>query len=154
MGPVWLTEIGYWHWLVLGVACLILDVFSPGVFFLWIGIAAGLVGLLLLAFPALTWEWQLLLFAFLSLVSIFSGWHYLRRYPGVTDQPNLNRRAERYLGRVFTLDAPIVDGVGKVRVDDTFWKVSGADCPGQTRVRVTGVDGVVLMVECLEQAPR
>lgn len=147
MAPIWLSEVTYWHWLVLGVICLILDVFSPGIFFMWIGIAAALVGLVLLAIPDLSWEWQLLLFALFSLASIALGWAYVKRHPIVTDQPNLNRRGERYIGRLFTLDAPIVNGVGKVRVDDTTWKIEGTDCPGGTRVRVVGVDGVVLRVK-------
>ncbi len=153
MALVWVTEVTSWHWLVLGVACVILDIFSPGVFFLWIGIAAGLVGLVLLVVPDLSWEWQVLLFALLSLVSTWVGWRFLRRYPSTTDQPHLNRRADRYLGRVFTLDAPIVNGVGKIRVDDTVWKIEGADCPERSRVRVTGVDGTLLRVECVEPPP-
>lgn len=85
MALVWVTEVTSWHWLVLGVACIILDIFSPGVFFLWIGIAAGLVGLVLLVVPDLSWEWQVLLFALLSLVSTWTGWRFLRRYPSTTE---------------------------------------------------------------------
>jgi len=49
--------------------------------------------------------------------------------------------------RVFTLDAPIVNGIGKLNIGDTTWKVVGEDLPAQARVRVTGVDGTVLTVE-------
>ena len=45
------------------------------------------------------------------------------------------------------LNEPIVNGRGKLRVDDTVWKVEGADCPAGVQVRVTGVDGVMLRVE-------
>ena len=68
----------------------------------------------------------------------------------VSDEPHLNRRGEQYIGRVFTLDVAIVNGQGKVRVDDTTWKVQGDDCPVGTRVRVHGVDGVVLLVKVEE----
>ena len=50
-------------------------------------------------------------------------------------------------GRLATLREPIVNGVGKIRVDDTTWKISGPDCAAGAKVLVTGVDGVVLRVE-------
>ncbi len=152
MDSSWLGEINYWHWWVLGVAFVILEIFSPAAFFLWMGIAAGVVGLLLLAMPDLAWEWQILAFALFSVVSIVLGRSYLKRHPIKTDQPTLNRRGEQYIGRVFTLDGPIVNGVGKIRVDDTSWKINGPECDAGDKVQVTGVDGVVLRVECLEQS--
>ncbi len=140
----------YWHWWVLGVVFIILEIFSPGVFFMWLGIAAGVVGLLLLAIPGMSWEWQVLAFAAVSVGSIWLGRSYLMRNPIETDQPLLNRRGEQYVGRVFTLDADMVNGAGKIRVDDTTWKVNGPDCTAGHKVRVTGVNGMVLLVECVE----
>ncbi len=148
MDAGWLSGIGHWHWWVLGIAFVVLEVFSPAAFFLWLGIAAALVGLLLLAMPQLAWEWQLLAFAGFSVASVVLGRSYLKRHPIRTDQPTLNRRGEQYVGRVFTLETPIVNGNGKIRVDDTSWKVRGPDCPAGSQVRVNGVDGVVLLVEC------
>jgi len=143
----WLQLTEYWHWWALGVVLVILEVFSPGVFLLWLAIAAGLVGLVMLAYPALPVAAQLLTFALFSVVSILLWRGYLKRHPTQSDQPLLNRRGEQYVGRVFTLDAPLVNGTGKIRVDDSIWKVRGSDCPAGTRVRVTGVDGVVLKVD-------
>jgi len=48
---------------------------------------------------------------------------------------------------VFTIDEPIVNGVGTVRIDDTVWRVSGPDCPAGSRVKVASADGANLMVE-------
>ena len=59
----------------------------------------------------------------------------------------LNRRTEALVGRVFTLEKPIVDGVGTVRIDDTIWRVRGPDRPAGSRVRVTQADGANLAVE-------
>ncbi len=58
----------------------------------------------------------------------------------------LNQRARHYVGRIFTLEQPIVNGEGKIRVDDSLWKIRGADCPSGTRVEVTDIDGVVLKI--------
>lgn len=142
----WLAPVEYWHWWVLGVVLLILEVFSPGAFFLWLGLAAGVVGIALLVLPDLGWQLQLLLFAVLSVVSIVVGRIWLKRHPIETDLPTLNRRGEQYIGRVFTLEVPVVNGNGKIRVDDTTWKIRGDDRPPGSRVRVTGVDGTVLLV--------
>lgn len=142
-----LESLQFWHWLVLGVVLLILEVFAPTVFFMWLGIAAGIVGLVLALFPDLGWQMQLVLFAVLSVISVVAGRSWFTRHPIKTDQPTLNRRGEQYIGRVFTLDEPVVNGTGKIRVDDTTWKINGADCVAGTRVRVTGVNGTVLLVD-------
>jgi len=141
-----LQGLEYWHWWLLGLVLLILEVFSPGVFFMWLGFAAGLTGLVLMAQPDLSWEWQLVLFGVAGVALALLGYRLVKRHPEPSDEPHLNRRGEQYLDRVFTLDNPIVNGQGKVRVDDTTWKVRGDDCPAGTRVRVSGVDGVVLLV--------
>jgi len=143
----WLDSAIYWHWWVLGVLFVILEVFSPGVFFIWMGVAAGLVGFALLLFPGLGWEYQLLLFALVSVASIMLWRLRLEHHPTPTDHPRLNRRGEQYIDRLFTLDGPIVNGLGKIRVDDSTWKIEGTDCQPGTRVRVVGVDGVVLRVK-------
>jgi len=140
----------YWHWLVLALVLAILEIFSPGVFLLWMGVGAAITGLLVLAIPDLTWQVQLVAFALLSIGAIVGAKLFLHNHPIHTDQPKLNRRGEQYVGRVFTLDEPIVNGQGKIHVDDSTWKVHGADCPAGTKVRVDGVDGVVLVVEAAD----
>ncbi|MES9943449.1 MAG: hypothetical protein B6D77_12365 [gamma proteobacterium symbiont of Ctena orbiculata] len=142
----WLTQLDYWHWLILAILLMILEVFSPGAFLLWMGLAAGSVGLLLLLIPGLSWQLQILLFAVLSVATIVLVRAFLQRRPIETDQPHLNRRGEQYIDRTFTLQEPIINGEGKIRVDDTSWKINGEDCPTGTRIRVTGVQGVVLQV--------
>lgn len=139
--------IEFWHWWIAAVVLLVLEVFAPGSVFLWMSTGAGLTGLLLLLAPETAWEYQLLAFAVLTVASAVAWRAYLRHRPIETDQPALNRRGEQYVGRVFNLDEAIVNGTGKIRVDDTTWKVEGADLPLDAKVRVTGVDGTVLTVE-------
>jgi len=139
--------VEFWHWWVLAIVLIGIEIFAPGAYFMWLGVSAGLVGFLLLAVPGAGWEYQLLAFAVLAVASV-AGWRaYQRRHPGESDHPTLNRRGAQYIGRVFTLDAPIVNGAGKLRVDDTTWKIVGQDLPAAAHVRVTGVDGTVLTVE-------
>jgi membrane protein implicated in regulation of membrane protease activity len=143
----WLEHIVFWHWWILAGLLLILELTAPAFFFLWLGIAAAAVGLIMLVFPSIGVETQLVLFAIASIVSVIAWRKYRESRPIVTDQPNLNRRGHQYIGRVFSLTEPISNGVGKVIVDDSTWKVKGPDLPAGTHIRVTGVEGVVFMVE-------
>ncbi len=137
----------FWHWWILGGALMIAEMLVPGVFLLWLGIAAGVTGLVAFVAPGLWWQAQAVLFAALSVLSVWSWREYQRRHPTQTDRPTLNRRAEQYVGRRLTLDQPIVNGRGHVRVDDSTWRVEGPDLPAGTNVAVTGVNGTILRVE-------
>jgi membrane protein implicated in regulation of membrane protease activity len=149
MMPV-LEEIVFWHWWAAAIVFVVIEVFAPGAIFLWLGVSAGVVGALLLVLPAMTWQIQMLVFAVLS-ISAIVGWRVFQKAnPTQTDQPSLNRRGEQYVGRTLTLDEPIVNGQGKIRVDDTTWKVEGDDMPGGVRVTVIGVENVVLRVAPVE----
>ncbi len=144
----WLLEPVYWNWWLLGVVLMAIEAIVPYFFFLWMGVAALLVGLVLTVLPELTWPWQALLFAVLSFGSIVIWQWRLRRYPTQTADSLLNRRGHQYVGRVFTLDAPVMNGHGKIRVDDSTWKVLvDQDCPAGARLRIVGVDGVILKGE-------
>ena len=123
----WLEHIVFWHWWILAGLLLILELTAPAFFFLWVGIAAAAVGLILLVFPSIPIETQLVLFGIASIVAVLAWRKYRESRPLTTDQPNLNRRGHQYIGRVFSLDAPITNGVGKVTVDDSTWKVKGPD---------------------------
>ena len=142
-----MEAITYWHWWILAVALLVLEVFAPGAFFMWMGVGAGIVGVILLIAPDMGWEYQFMVFAIFSVVSIASWRLFIRKHPTETDKPKLNRRGEQYVGRVFTLSEPIVNGMGKIRVDDSTWKVMGEDCNAGTKIKVVNVDGTVLKVE-------
>ncbi len=142
-------HVDHWSWWILAVTLLILEAFVPGTFFMWMGIAAGVVGFLLLLIPGMGWDYQIAIFAVLSVVAVVAWRKYQSKHPVESDQPALNRRGEQYVGRTFTLDEPIVNGHGKIRVDDTTWRILGEDCAAGSRVKVMGVDGVLLKVELL-----
>jgi len=136
----------YWHWWVLAVLLFILEVFSPAAFFIWIGLAAVIVGIVVLTVDP-NWQMQVLLFAGLSVSSVMIGRMWFRRNPIETDQPNLNRRGHELIGRVYTVEQAIVNGTGRVRVGDSTWKVRGPDAPVGDKIKVVGIDSGVLEVE-------
>jgi len=140
------AQVDYWHWLVAGGLLLLIEVLAPSFFFLWLAVAAAVTGLVLWINPETGWQYQLLIFSVLSVSSIALFRRYQRQRPEPTDQPALNRRGEQYIGRSFTLDQPISNRVGVLRVDDSTWRISGDDLPAGTRVTVTGADGTMLQV--------
>ena len=139
-------DVVFWHWWSLGAILLIVELLVPGMFFIWMGESAFVVGAMIWLFPGMDFEHQVLLFSVLSVLSIVVFRRFLRTNPIQTDRPLLNQRAAQYVGRVFTLQDPIVNGRGKIRVDDSTWRVEGDDCPVGARVRVTDAEGVVLRV--------
>ena len=141
-----LHGFGIWNWFIAGGLLLAIEVIAPGTFMLWLGLSALLVGLISL-WVDWPWQAQFVAFAVFAIVSI-PIWHRVgRRVEAPVDQPFLNRRSEALVGQVFTLDKPIVNSSGTVRVGDTVWRVTGADAPAGTRVRVTRADGAALFVE-------
>ena len=140
------AAFGTWNWLIFGFILMALELAAPGVFLFWLGLAALLVGLVsFVVNPG--WQTQLLMFAVCAACAV-PAWRRLARTSRKADDGNafLNRRAEALVGRVFTLDKPIVDGAGTVRVDDTVWRVAGPDTPAGSRVRVVQADGANLTV--------
>lgn len=147
------AQLTFWHWLALAAILLVLEVLtgSSG-FLLWIGIAAGLVGAGLWVFPNLSWSIQLVSFAIFALLSAVGWRFYLKHHPIKTDRPTLNRRSEQYIGRIFTLEEPVVNGMGKVIVEDSSWRVRCPNLPAGARIRIVGVDGVVLIGEHVDHS--
>ena len=143
----YLETLAYWDWLIAGLVLVILEIFAPGAVFLWLGIAAGVVGAVVFFAPYLDWKFQFTLFAVLSVVSIVVSRRYLKRRPLETDHPDLNRRGAQYVGRDLILDAALSGGRGRLRVDDTTWRVEGPDLPAGAKVRVTAVNGATLKIE-------
>lgn len=140
-------DIVFWHWWSLSAILLIVELLAPGMFFIWMGESAFVVGALLWFFPGMEPESQIMIFSALSVLSILVFRRFLKRYPIQSDRPLLNQRTAGYLGRVFMLEEPISNGRGKIRVDDSIWRVEGEDCPAGVRVRVTAAEGVILKVE-------
>ena len=147
-----LASLGSWAWLIAGLVLVGLEALAPGILLVWFGIAAILTGVADLSF-GLPWQASLLLFAALALVSVLGG-RLLTRHPDEvpTESPMLNRRGDALVGRVFPLDRAILAGEGRVRIDDSVWRVLGPELAAGTPVRVLRVDGATLVVEAAAHA--
>lgn len=140
-------SVVFWYWWVLAVAFLGLEIVITGFFFLWLAVSAFLVGALLLLMIGMTFDVQVLLFSIFAIASVVGWWKYGAGKEPVSDHPTLNRRGEQYLGRTFNLLEAIENGQGKIKVDDSIWKVHGEDCPAGTKVKIVAVKGTVFDVE-------
>ena len=137
----------FWYWLVLAAVFGVIEVAAPATVCIWL--AAAALGVAAIAFfaPSLAWEHQALIFAALAVASVFFGRMVFAPTRSPPPDRRLNRRAEYHIGRMFTLDGAIVDGRGRLKIDDTVWLIAGPDLPAGTHVRVTGADNTLLRVE-------
>ncbi|MEM9603172.1 MAG: NfeD family protein [Pseudomonadota bacterium] len=143
----WLDSLEFWHWMVFGVALLVIELGIVGtVFLLWLAAAAIITGLGLLVAPNLAWQFQVLLFSVVAVVTLLATRAWLKRRPIQTDRPALNRRGTAYIGRRFTLSRPIENGRGELTIDDTLWRIAGPDLPAGAEVEVSDVEGTRLRV--------
>jgi inner membrane protein len=141
-----LMELKWWHWWIAAAVLAAAETFVPGAVAIWFAASAVIVGALILIVPV-PWQLQLVLFGVLGLVAIVAYRIYVRKNPDVSSAPTLNQRGAQYIGQVLTLVEPIDRGFGRAKAGDTVWKVAGPDLPTGAAVRVTGVDGAVLVVE-------
>ncbi len=143
-----IEQLGGWSWWILGLILLGMEILLPGTFFLWFGVSALVIGVaaLLVDWP---WQAQIIAFVVLAIVLLIVGRRYFKGWAGrPSDDAFLNDRGARLVGSVHVLGEPIVDGQGRVRIDDSNWRIAGPNLPSGRRIRVVAVvDGAVLRVE-------
>ena len=138
--------ISIWHWWIVAVVLAIVEVFTPGFIFIWLGASAFITGAILLIAPDLDWRLQILIFAVLAVASVVA-WLIIRRRLDTKGEPStLSKRGHQHIGQTFVLIEKISNGRGRVRVGDSTWVVTGPDLPKGKTVLVTGVDGAILQV--------
>ncbi len=137
----------YWHWWLFAITLIILEVFSAGAFFIWMGVAATLTGFILLLMPEISWEIQFILFAISSILAILIGRSLFNRKENTTEDPTLSGQENSLIGKTFAVEQAITNGSGRVKVGESTWKANGPDCKAGSSVKVIAVDGAELIVE-------
>ena len=137
----------FWYWWVIALILLVVEILAPGFFFLWMAISGFVTGAMVFLIPAISMNVQVLVFSLLSVATIVVWKFYGKKHPIESDHPLLNKRGVQYIDRVFNLYEPIINGQGKIKVDDSIWKVHGEDCTIDSRVKVIAVRGTVFDVE-------
>ena len=138
----------FWVWLALGLLLAAAEIVVPGFFLIWLAGAALATSLVAFLMPGAV-PLQVVVFAVLSIVAVMIGRNYFRSHPIEEVDPKMNRRGMRLAGEIATVVLPLDGGVGRVKHGDSEWLAKGCDADVGERVRISGSDGAVLIVEKL-----
>ncbi len=140
------------NWIIAGLMLSLLELIVPGVYLIWFGFAAFIVGVTVYFLP-LEFTTQLIIFAIASGVFAVIGVAVYRYVFNKTQVPaeykNLNNTAEQYVGQLVTIAEDAADNRTKVKIGDTYWLAScqKAFKKGDT-AKVVGVkDSLILIIE-------
>jgi inner membrane protein len=141
-----MSQMVWWHWLVIAVVLAAAETFLPGAVAIWFAASAAFIGIVMVGVD-LPWQYQWLGFAILGVAALLLFRVWRKKYPEEVEQPNLNQRGIQYIGSELVLVEAIEQGQGRAKLGDGVWKVQGPELPSGARVRVTGVKGAILTVE-------
>jgi membrane protein implicated in regulation of membrane protease activity len=145
----WFGDLdAHWVWLTLGLVLAGLEMLVPGVYLIWLALAAIITGVLTGLFD-LSLPMQVIDFVFLALILAFSAKRFLRDKPIESADPLMNRRGARMVGQTALVVQAIEHGSGRVHFGDGDWIARGPDVAAGERVRIIGSDGASLLVEPL-----
>jgi inner membrane protein len=137
-----------WGWLAIGLFLAVAEMAIPGVFLIWLAGAALVTGLVTWLLP-IGLPLQIVLFAVLAIVAVFSGKRWLAAHPVEAADPDMNDRGARLVGQTALVVQAIEFGNGRVKLGDSEWLAHGPNLAAGTHVRVSGSEGTVLLVEPL-----
>ncbi|WNO52495.1 NfeD family protein [Stakelama saccharophila] len=139
-------------WLIAAALLGIAELLIPGVFLVFVALAAAVTGILTLLFPELNVAGQLIVFAAWSVVIVLIGKRWYGNADEPSDDPRLNDRIARLIGETVIVTQAIENGVGRVRVGDGEWSARGPDTPAGSHMRITGQRDGELTVEPLSSS--
>lgn len=139
----------YWQWLTLSVFFFVLEILTPGVFFMWIGLGAFITGIVSLTTGLESFSVLSTIFVIFSVISVLCGRKFITKKQQVPS--TLNDRGSTYIGKTYKVAESITNGQGKIAVNDTFWTaLSDIDIAEGTNVIVTATEGTALRVKPIE----
>jgi hypothetical protein len=149
----WLESLqAYWIWLTLGVVLAGAEMLLPGVYLIWLALAAIATGALTATLD-LSLPYQVVNFVSLALIFAFSARRFLRDKPIESADPLMNRRGARLVGETAVVVQAIAHGSGRVKIGDSEWIARGPDVAAGEFVRVSGSEGAILLIEPLNLLP-
>ena len=142
-----IVALGPWTWIIAGLLLMTVELFAPGLFFIWLGLAALATGIVVAMF-GLGWTAAALLFAAFAIASVFAGRALMRRKDSEPEiANNLNSLSRNLIGKTVHLDQAIENGKGRVRIGDTVWQAIGEEASAGERVTIIGLEGSSLVVK-------
>ncbi|MEO6388483.1 MAG: NfeD family protein [Croceibacterium sp.] len=145
----WLEGIdAHWVWLTLGLVLAGLEMVVPGVHLIWLACAAIATGVLT-ATLHISLPMQVIDFVFFSLIAVYSARRFLAENPVDSSDPMMNQRGARLVGETALVVTAIEHGSGRIHLGDSEWIAHGPDVAAGERVRISGSEGAILLVEPL-----
>ena len=136
-------NLNFMHWLVLGLALIILELFFWTTFLLWVGASAITVSIVFYLIPDVDGLMQLLTFLAISVTATYLSKKY---YPVKTVDDELNEKAKTYIGKECKVNS-MEDGVIKVQIGKSLWFAEGTDLSVGQSVKIVGVEASTFIVE-------
>jgi len=136
----------HWFWLTLGGLLLVAEMLGTSGYLLWSGISAVLIGLLSWLVP-LPWAWLGVMFALITMISAWLWYRWMQRRQKQQRPNTLNQRGNQMIGKQFTLQTPLVNGIGHTKIGDSSWRVEAdSDLPAGCEVTVVAIEGITLRI--------
>jgi len=136
-------NLNYMHWLVLGLALVIIELFVWSVFLLWIGASAITVSVIYYLFPDVSIVLQTLTFVLISISTTFLAKKY---FPVKTVDDQLHDKAKLHIGKEYRV-ASVENGIAKIQIGESLWFAKGSDLIiGQT-VKILDVESSTFIVK-------
>lgn len=117
-----LMGVSPWWWVAFGLALGALEMATGSFFLIGPGVAAAIVGIVLFVNPQMAGEFQVTIFAIVSVILTWAARVYtakMREAP--SDRPGLNQRAGQIIGRRGTVLDPFHHGEGAVEIGGVRW---------------------------------
>ena len=138
--------ISEWGWLIAAAVLIGLEILAPGVFFLFFAFAAFVVAGIAWVFN-IGWQYEVLIFAAVGVVSMVWGRKYFKNNQIVAEDHPINDPMAAFFGDVVTLHTAIKNGTGKAKIKDGVWTVLGPDAEVGASVKIVDKQGQKFIVE-------
>lgn len=143
-----LDSINHWHWLAFGLVLLAIELAGTAGYFLWLGLSALIVGVLLSVIP-MSWQLQWVAFAAFALITTWLWWRRQFKSDKASDANRLlNQKSKQLVGQVVRLETDFPAGKGRIKVGDTTWSAqSDIDIKAGQQVEIIQVNGIILVIK-------
>ncbi|MBT3854024.1 MAG: NfeD family protein [Thiotrichales bacterium] len=140
---IFFDNLNFIHWLALGLAMVIIELFLWTTFLLWIGASAITVSIVFYLIPDIGGLTQLLTFLVISVAATYLSKRY---YPVKTVDDELHEKAKTYIGKECKVSS-IENDVIKVQIGKSLWFAKGQELSVGQIVKIVDVDSSTFIVE-------
>ena len=143
-------DILWWHWVVLGIVLMLLELAVPAFFLIWFGLGAVIVGLLMLVFADLSTAYQVITWTVSSMLFV---WVWFKAFRPHLHKTRVGRSQGAFVGEIGLVIRDIRPyEKGQIRfqkpiLGDEVWEsIADQEIKTGERVKVLAVEGNILKV--------